>query len=124
MVELEVAVDGGKDSLSMAASAGALLLRPLSILQPILRLGEHASAAAQAGAPRLLRGHAAAFIGQMPLAGSPMLFRDSLTPWHALLPLAGSETVKAPGNLVVSAYVTCPDITQVRRGNGHRNWHV
>ncbi len=26
---------------------------------------------------------------------------------------AGSETVKAPGNLVVSAYVTCPDITQV-----------
>lgn len=27
---------------------------------------------------------------------------------------AGNETVKAPGNLVVSAYVTCPDITQVR----------
>ena len=24
---------------------------------------------------------------------------------------AGGETVKAPGNLVVSAYVTCPDIT-------------
>ncbi|GAB4814933.1 hypothetical protein N2152v2_001979 [Parachlorella kessleri] len=46
MVELEVAVDGGKDSLSMAAAAG-------------------------------------------------------------------SEVVKAPGNLVVSAYVTCPDITQV-----------
>ena len=46
MVELGVAVDGGKDSLSMAASAGG-------------------------------------------------------------------ETVMAPGNLVVSAYVTCPDITQV-----------
>ncbi|KAL4423911.1 hypothetical protein ABPG75_001212 [Micractinium tetrahymenae] len=46
MIELEVAVDGGKDSLSMAAAAG-------------------------------------------------------------------NETVKAPGNLVVSAYVTCPDITQV-----------
>lgn len=28
---------------------------------------------------------------------------------------AGNETVKAPGNLVVSAYVTCPDITQVRQ---------
>eukprot|EP00887_Chlorella_sp_A99_P003357 scaffold26.g3357.t1 len=27
---------------------------------------------------------------------------------------AGNETVKAPGNLVVSAYVTCPDITQAR----------
>lgn len=27
--------------------------------------------------------------------------------------LAGSETVKAPGNLVVSTYVGCPDITQV-----------
>ncbi len=26
---------------------------------------------------------------------------------------AGSDIVKAPGNLVVSAYVTCPDITQV-----------
>ena len=24
---------------------------------------------------------------------------------------AGGETVKAPGNLVISAYVTCPDIT-------------
>lgn len=46
MIELGVAVDGGKDSLSMAAAAGG-------------------------------------------------------------------ETVKAPGNLVVSAYVTCPDITQV-----------
>ena len=29
------------------------------------------------------------------------------------LPPAGNETVKAPGNLVVSAYVGCPDITQV-----------
>jgi len=46
MVELGVAVDGGKDSLSMAASAGG-------------------------------------------------------------------ETVMAPGNLVVSAYVTCPDVTQI-----------
>ncbi|PSC73466.1 putative phosphoribosylformylglycinamidine chloroplastic mitochondrial [Micractinium conductrix] len=46
MVELEVAVDGGKDSLSMAAGAGG-------------------------------------------------------------------ETVMAPGNLVVSAYVTCPDVTKV-----------
>lgn len=27
---------------------------------------------------------------------------------------AGNETVKAPGNLVVSAYVTCPDVTKVR----------
>eukprot|EP00891_Asterochloris_glomerata_P009825 jgi/Astpho2/9825/fgenesh1_pm.00149_%23_37_t len=44
MIELKVACDGGKDSLSMAASAGG-------------------------------------------------------------------ETVKAPGNLVISAYVTCPDIT-------------
>ncbi|XP_024542306.1 probable phosphoribosylformylglycinamidine synthase, chloroplastic/mitochondrial [Selaginella moellendorffii] len=44
MIELEVAIDGGKDSLSMAAQAGG-------------------------------------------------------------------ETVKAPGNLVISAYVTCPDIT-------------
>lgn len=26
---------------------------------------------------------------------------------------AGGETVMAPGNLVVSAYVGCPDITQV-----------
>ncbi|KAI7838801.1 hypothetical protein COHA_007416 [Chlorella ohadii] len=46
MLELEVAVDGGKDSLSMAAAAA-------------------------------------------------------------------NETVKAPGNLVVSAYVTCPDVTKV-----------
>lgn len=46
MLELRVAVDGGKDSLSMAASAGG-------------------------------------------------------------------ETVMAPGNLVVSAYVTCPDVTKV-----------
>ncbi|GBG75237.1 hypothetical protein CBR_g19873 [Chara braunii] len=45
MIELEVAIDGGKDSLSMAAQAGG-------------------------------------------------------------------ETVKAPGNLVISAYVTCPDITK------------
>ncbi|MFC1661913.1 phosphoribosylformylglycinamidine synthase, partial [Gemmatimonadota bacterium] len=50
MVELGIAVDGGKDSLSMAALA--------------------------------------------PAAGG------------------GEETVKAPGSLVVSAYVTCPDITQ------------
>ena len=46
MIELQVAVDGGKDSLSMAAAAGG-------------------------------------------------------------------ETVMAPGNLVVSAYVPCPDITKV-----------
>ncbi|KAG0595885.1 hypothetical protein M758_UG206700 [Ceratodon purpureus] len=45
MIELEVAIDGGKDSLSMAAQAGG-------------------------------------------------------------------ETVKCPGNLVISAYVTCPDITK------------
>jgi phosphoribosylformylglycinamidine synthase len=45
MVKLEVAIDGGKDSLSMAAQAGG-------------------------------------------------------------------ETVKAPGNLVISTYVTCPDITK------------
>ncbi|KAJ7516913.1 hypothetical protein O6H91_21G004200 [Diphasiastrum complanatum] len=45
LIELEVAIDGGKDSLSMAAQAGG-------------------------------------------------------------------ETVKAPGNLVISAYVTCPDITK------------
>ena len=25
---------------------------------------------------------------------------------------AGGETVMAPGNLVISAYVTCPDITK------------
>lgn len=35
----------------------------------------------------------------------------SFLPWDP--PLAGAETVKAPGNLVVSAYVTCPDVTQV-----------
>lgn len=46
MIELEVACDGGKDSLSMAAAAGG-------------------------------------------------------------------ETVMAPGNLVVSAYVGCPDVTKV-----------
>ncbi len=50
MVELGIAVDGGKDSLSMAARA--------------------------------------------PLAGG------------------GEEIVKAPGELVISAYVSCPDITQ------------
>jgi len=50
MEELGIAVDGGKDSLSMAALAPA--------------------------------------------------------------PTEGEETVKAPGTLVVSAYVTCPDITQ------------
>lgn len=32
---------------------------------------------------------------------------------------AGGETVMAPGNLVVSAYVCCPDITlTVRSGSG------
>ncbi len=29
-------------------------------------------------------------------------------------PPPANETVKAPGNLVVSAYVTCPDVTKVR----------
>lgn len=33
---------------------------------------------------------------------------------------AGDEVVMAPGNLVVSAYVGCPDITQVRAG--HYRW--
>jgi phosphoribosylformylglycinamidine synthase len=47
MIELELACDGGKDSLSMAAAAGG-------------------------------------------------------------------ETVMAPGNLVVSAYVGCPDVTKAR----------
>lgn len=28
---------------------------------------------------------------------------------------AGGETVMAPGNLVVSSYVGCPDVTQVRQ---------
>jgi hypothetical protein len=35
---------------------------------------------------------------------------------------AGNETVKAPGNLVVSAYVTCPDITQVKLSDGTGGW--
>ncbi|MCG6949589.1 MAG: phosphoribosylformylglycinamidine synthase [Acidobacteria bacterium] len=50
MIELGIAVDGGKDSLSMAA--------------------------------------------------------------RAPLPAGGEEVVKAPGSLVISAYVSCPDITQ------------
>jgi phosphoribosylformylglycinamidine synthase len=56
MIELQVACDGGKDSLSMAAAAGG-------------------------------------------------------------------ETVMAPGNLVVSAYVGCPDITKVG-GRAHRTPEV
>ena len=35
--------------------------------------------------------------------------KDSLS----MAAAAGGETVMAPGNLVVSAYVGCPDITQV-----------
>ena len=35
--------------------------------------------------------------------------KDSLS----MAAAAGGETVMAPGNLVVSAYVSCPDITQV-----------
>ena len=34
--------------------------------------------------------------------------KDSLS----MAAAAGGETVMAPGNLVVSAYVGCPDITQ------------
>lgn len=50
------------------------------------------------------------------LAGAPRVLPPSapLPYWHrALHCTAGNETVKAPGNLVVSAYVTCPDITKV-----------
>jgi hypothetical protein len=36
--------------------------------------------------------------------------KDSLS----MAAAAGGETVMAPGNLVVSAYVGCPDITKVR----------
>ena len=32
---------------------------------------------------------------------------------------AGGEVVKAPGNLVVSAYVGCPDITATVRRHSH-----
>ena len=34
-----------------------------------------------------------------------------LSPCRPALAGAGGETVKAPGNLVVSAYVACPDVT-------------
>lgn len=37
--------------------------------------------------------------------------KDSLS----MAAAAGGETVMAPGNLVVSAYVGCPDVTKVRR---------
>jgi hypothetical protein len=36
--------------------------------------------------------------------------KDSLS----MAAAAGGETVMAPGNLVVSAYVGCPDVTKVR----------
>lgn len=38
--------------------------------------------------------------------------KDSLS----MAALAGEETVLCPGNLVISAYVGCPDITQVGEG--------
>lgn len=37
--------------------------------------------------------------------------KDSLS----MAAAAGGETVMAPGNLVVSAYVGCPDVTKVRQ---------
>jgi phosphoribosylformylglycinamidine synthase len=36
--------------------------------------------------------------------------KDSLS----MAATTGGEVVKCPGNLVVSTYVACPDITQVR----------
>jgi hypothetical protein len=40
--------------------------------------------------------------------------KDSLS----MAAAAGGETVMAPGNLVISAYVTVPDVTQVRAAGG------
>lgn len=40
--------------------------------------------------------------------------KDSLS----MAAAAGGETVMAPGNLVVSAYVGCPDVTKVRSLTG------
>jgi hypothetical protein len=91
MIELECACNGGKDSLSMAAAAmsGHLIIYRRFINISCIWFDRRDA---------MIELECACDGG-----------KDSLS----MAAAAGGETVMAPGNLVVSAYVGCPDITKV-----------
>jgi phosphoribosylformylglycinamidine synthase len=83
MLELGIAVDGGKDSISMAA---------------VVKSSQQSAVSEKGTVPDL----------RTKRSGVPSYGAGSES---GLSPVA--EIVKAPGSLVISAYATCPDITKV-----------